>query len=54
MHRLDLKVKELENDLEMHKMEEETKRQIKMKKLEIQQSSRSPATSDELPLMSLT
>ncbi len=39
VRRLDLKEKELNNDLELRKMEEETKRQIKMKELEIRQSS---------------
>ena len=50
MRRLDLKEKELVYDLEMRKMEEETKRQIKMKELEIQQSSRSPVTSDDFDI----
>ncbi|KAE8278034.1 hypothetical protein D5F01_LYC23910 [Larimichthys crocea] len=38
IHRLDLKEKELFGELEIRKMEEETKRQIRLKELELQQT----------------
>lgn len=39
MRRLDLREKELSNEMEVRKMEEETKRQVRLKELELQQSS---------------
>ena len=39
MHRLYLKEKELNNELELRKMEEETKRQLHLMELDLRQSS---------------
>lgn len=39
MHRLYLKEKELNNELELRKMEEETKRQLHLTELDLRQSS---------------
>ena len=45
MRRLDLREKELSNEMEVRKMEEETKRQVRLKELELQQSPPSPSHS---------
>lgn len=39
MRRLDIKEKEMSNELELRKMEEETKRQLRLKEIELHQSS---------------
>lgn len=43
MHHLELKEKDLNNELKLHKMEEETKRQLSLKEVELKQSTPSAA-----------